>query len=54
MDPVEHYLSISAQLGRNPGLQFDTRFYLDVNYDVARQASTRSFIMSGGPEGGSH
>jgi glycosyltransferase involved in cell wall biosynthesis len=35
MDPVEHYLTIGAQLHRNPSRQFDTQSYLVSNPDVA-------------------
>lgn len=36
MDPVEHFLTIGADLLRNPSAGFDTAFYLGVHPDVAR------------------
>lgn len=35
LHPVEHYLRIGADLGRNPGKSFDTRFYTDSHEQVA-------------------
>ena len=35
MHPAEHYYKIGAQLGRNPGVKFDTEFYLERYPDVA-------------------
>ncbi|PWJ12936.1 glycosyltransferase family 2 protein [Jannaschia seohaensis] len=34
MDPLEHYLTIGAALGRNPGRDFDTLFYLEQHPEV--------------------
>ena len=36
MDPAEHYLKYGAELGRNPGKNFDTSFYLEQNPKAAR------------------
>ncbi|MBX3491406.1 MAG: glycosyltransferase family 2 protein [Parvibaculum sp.] len=35
LDPVEHYLWVGAQIGRNPSPTFDTRAYVAANPDVA-------------------
>ncbi|RBI86412.1 hypothetical protein DRV85_06605 [Rhodosalinus halophilus] len=36
MEPAEHYLRYGAELGRDPGKNFRTRFYLDTYPDAAR------------------
>lgn len=35
MDAAEHYLKYGGMMGRDPGPEFNTRFYLAANMDVA-------------------
>lgn len=53
MSAAEHYLRFGALLGRNPGSNFDTRFYLDTYPDVATSGINPllHYILFGEAEG---
>ncbi len=52
-DPVRHYVKHGVQLGFNPSSQFDTRWYLAENPDVASAGLNplAHFLVSGQAEG---
>lgn len=53
VDPIEHYLQIGWQEGRNPSLTFSTRFYTDNNPDVVAEGVNPfyHYLVAGKAEG---
>ena len=49
MNPAEHYLRIGANLGRDPGKNFDSRFYREAYPDVAENGMNP---LLAGPDSG--
>ncbi len=53
MDPIEHYLWIGAEMGRDPSPTFSTREYLRLNLDIARAGANPflHYVLTGANEG---